>query len=403
MYNNYIFFNDFAHPYGGAGKVAFDCATAFAKRGYHVTFFSGTGPESGLLQNHGIKSVCLNQPDMLSDKNKLKAATRSIWNQKAYRETKRLLKDYDETDTIIIVHGYAKTLSTSIFAAFKKTSFKVYVVLHDYFAACPNGGFYNYPKHEICNLTPMSWACISCNCDVRSYPQKLYRCVRQLFVRHNLQGNKKNLHALNVSDLSGGLMSPYIKNYFASYETLLNPVDIYTGDYVDITHNKKYIFIGRLSQEKGIRDFCKVITELHLEGVVLGDGYLMNELKETYPNIEFVGWADKEVKERYVKKSKCLIFPSLVHETFGLAIAEVLSYGIPCIIPDGCGASSLIKDGINGFVYPMGDYECLKNAVRQFESLDLNAIMISTRKSCHKDDYTMEAYVKNMDRIVAKQ
>lgn len=401
MQRNIVVFSDFAYPYGGAGKVAFDSAIAFAKKGYIVTFFSGTGPESELLLNNGIRSICLRQPDMLSDKNKFKAAVRSIWNHKAYYETKRILRKCDN-NTLIIVHGYAKTLSTSIFAAFKRKNIKVLVVLHDYFAACPNGGFYIYPKHKNCIVSPMSLECITCNCDARSYSQKIYRCLRQLFIKHNLQGNKKNLHAINVSDLSGQMMAPYIKDYFASYNTLQNPIDIYTGEYVEITKNKKYIFVGRLSQEKGIRDFCRVITELQLEGLVLGDGYLLSELKDAYPNIEFAGWADKVKKDKYVKNSKCLIFPSLVHETFGLAIAEMLSYGIPCIIPDGCGASSLVKDGVNGFVYNMGDYNALKACVEKFEACDLDVIQTNTRNSFVRENYSLNVYIEKLLALTDK-
>ena len=68
---NIIVINDFAQPTGGAGKVAFDVAIALAKNGFRVVFFSGTGPESDLLQINNIMSVCLQQPDMLSDSNKV--------------------------------------------------------------------------------------------------------------------------------------------------------------------------------------------------------------------------------------------------------------------------------------------------------------------------------------------
>ena len=391
-----IIYNDYAYIYGGAGKVAFDSAIAFANRGYKVTFFSGTGPESDLLRENNITSVCLHQPDMLSDVNKLRAAFRSIWNNKAYKETLKVLKGFDTDNTIVIVHGYSKTLSSSIFAAFKKTNFKIILILHDYFAACPNGGFYIYPQQRSCDFAPLSLQCLMCNCDVRNYSQKLYRFFRQLIVRHNLRGNSQNLYAVNVSDLSGNMMRPYIKDWFSSYNTILNPVEIHMGDYVNIVDNTKYIFIGRLSQEKGITDFCRVISDLQLDGVVLGDGYLMEELKIKYPNIEFVGWADKRIKDEYIRKAKCLIFPSLVHETFGLAVVELLSYGVPCIMTDSCGASPLIKHGINGFLYPMGDYDSLKRSVEQFEKCNLKEFQTNTRSSIIRGDFSVETYINKL-------
>lgn len=395
---NIILFNDYAYVSGGAAKVAFDAAIGLADHGFNVVFVSGTGPENNLLKEHGITSVCLHQPDMLSNKNKLRAAMRSIWNTKAHKTTLSLLEKYSPDDTLTMVHGFSKTLSSAIFPAINKQGFKCLYILHEYFAACPNGGFYDYQKHENCRCKPMSWQCWTCNCDARSYPQHIYRCVRQLVVRRNLR-KSSNLYAYNVSDLSGNLMRPYIAEWFSTYETLLNPVDINQGDYIDIQANDKYLFIGRLSEEKGIRDFCKVMTELGLHGIVLGEGYLKEELEKTYPNIHFAGWVNNDDKMQYVAQAKCLVFPSTVHETFGLTVAEMLSYGVPVIMPTGCGASFLIKDGANGFIFPMNDYQALKKSIQKFECVNLRDFMESTRQSFDRFHYTREAYIKNLEII----
>jgi glycosyltransferase involved in cell wall biosynthesis len=397
--DNIIIYSDFGFIAGGAGKVAIDSAVGLAKKGYKVIFFCGTGPISPLLLNKGIEVICMHQPDMLSDKNKLQAAFRSIWNEKAYSCTLDLLEKYSSNNTVVMVHGFSKTLSTSIFAAFKKTSFNVIFILHDYFATCPNGGFYNYQKQCVCNYKPMSKKCILCNCDARSYMQKLYRCVRQLFVNHNIKGNKKYLYAYNVSKLSGNLMAPYIKNWFKEYGTLYNPVDVNTSSYVDITQNRKYLFIGRLSEEKGIRDFCRVLTELHLDGIVIGDGYLLSELKLKYPQILFVGWKNGPEKLRYINQAKCLIFPSKCHETFGLVVPEILGYGVPCIVPDGCGASELIHNSINGFIFKMNNYEDLRKKILMFEDTNMCKIGESTTVSFHKEDYTLDAYIDKLEAL----
>lgn len=398
---NIIIFYDFAFVSGGAGKVAFDAATGLADAGYNVTFFSGTGPESPLLRQHGIRSVCLGQPDMLSDGNKLRAALRSIWNGKAYKATMPLLEEYSPDDTLAIVHGYSKTLSPAILSAIDKLGFKCLLFLHDYFAACPNGGFYDYQKQANCHYAPLSARCWTCNCDLRSFPQHIYRCIRQLFVRRSLK-RSRNIHAYNVSALSGSLMRPYIAGWFKAYETLPNPVDVNQGEYIDIRSNDKYLFIGRLSEEKGIRHFCKVTTELSLKGIVLGDGYLMEELKAGYPNVDFVGWASGEDKAKFIRQAKCLVFPSIVHETFGLTVAELLSFGIPIIMPTGCGASYLVKDGVNGFLYPMGDYEGLKAAVTKFERVDMEDFMASTRAGFDREQFTRETYINNLQAIFDK-
>lgn len=398
---NIIVINDFAQPTGGAGKVAFDVAIALAKNGFRVVFFSGTGPESDLLQINNIMSVCLQQPDMLSDSNKVRAALRSIWNHRAHKRLCMLLDDYDTTDTIVMVHGFSKTLSSSIFSSIKKKGVKAIFILHDYFAACPNGGFYNFQTNENCHLVPLSLKCFFCNCDVRSYTQKVYRFIRQLFVCYNLK-NSKGIYAFNVSDLSKSKMEPYIGSWFECFGTLYSPIDLNYEKKIDIVNNDTYLFIGRLSEEKGIRDFCKVLTELSLKGIVLGDGYLREELEQKYPNIFFAGWVAGDNKVKYIKQAKCVIFPSKVQETFGLTIAETLSYGLPCIAPKECGASFLIKDGKNGFLYPMNDYDSLKACIRSFEKMGMNSFSKNIEQSFDRNAFSTNTYVNNLIKIFRK-
>lgn len=392
---NVLVFNDYAYLYGGAGKVAFDGAIALADIGYKVTFIAGTGSIDVSLLKHEIKCICLNQPDLLSDKNRFKAACRGVWNHKAYKVTKKLLKQYNPNNTVILVHGYSKTLSVSIFAAMKNSGFKVIYTLHDYFAACPNGGFYDFHHQNLCSLKPLSFKCICRNCDSRSYFQKLYRVVRQFVIRCCLK-DSNNFYAYNVSEMSKQIMEPYIANYFKVYDVLTNPVDVNVNEKFSIINNHTYLFIGRLSVEKGIEDFCKVITELGLQGVVLGDGYLMEKLKKAYPNIVFKGWVDGKTKVQELSCAKCVIFSSKVHETYGLVIPESLSYGVPCIVPDGCGATNLIVEGRNGFIFKMGDYNDLKSKVLLMENAKISEISNYITETFRSELFSMNSYIMKL-------
>lgn len=392
---NVLVFNDYAYLYGGAGKVALDGAMALADMGYNVSLLTGTGPVDACLSKHKIKCICLNQPDLLSDNNRFRAACRGVWNRKAYEVTKKLLKEYNPNNTIILIHGYSKTLSVSIFAAMKNSGFKVIYTLHDYFAACPNGGFYDFHHQKLCSFKPLSLKCICRNCDSRSYFQKLYRVVRQFVIRCCLK-DSNNFYAYNVSEMSKQIMEPYIANYFKVYDVLINPVDVNANDKFNINNNYTYLFIGRLSVEKGIEDFCKVITDLGLQGVVLGDGYLMEKLKKTYPNIVFKGWVDGKTKVQELSHAKCVIFPSKVHETYGLVIPESLSYGVPCIVPEGCGATNLIVEGKNGFIFKMGDYNDLKRKVLLMESVKISEMSNYINKNFHSELFSINNYVMKL-------
>lgn len=395
---NIIIYNDYGHIYGGAAKIAFDSAITLAQKGYHVIFFCGTGPVNPQLQKRGVEVVFLNQADVLSDKNKVASACRNIWNRKAYRESVKLLAEYQPQDTVVMVHGYVKTLSTSIFQAVRKLQFKTILTLHDYFTACPNGGFFNYQKNDRCDCKAMSFRCVLTNCDSRNYSYKVFRCVRQLMIKYNLWRVRKYLYAYAVSKLCDKMLSPYVVHFAMKRGILYNPVEKILDEKVDIIHNDSYLYIGRLTEDKGINDFCKVITELQLHGIVLGDGYLLDGLKHQYPNITFAGWVNGNDKIVYLKQAKCLVFPTKHSETFGLSVAEMLSIGVPCIVPLGCGAAELIKNGVNGLSYEMGNLVQLKDTIKQFEEIDISD-WATRMKASKLPTFSMQVYLMNLERI----
>ena len=143
-----IIVNDFNYIQGGASKVAIDTARILKDNNIRVIFFSAVNKEKEKIE--GIEYRFTNQNEALKEKNKLKGFVNGIYNFTAKKEFKELLKTLDKKTTIIHIHGWTKALSSSIFDVAFKMKFKVVVTLHDYFTACPNGGYFNYKTNEIC-------------------------------------------------------------------------------------------------------------------------------------------------------------------------------------------------------------------------------------------------------------
>ena len=102
----------------------------------------------------------------------------------------------------------------------------------------------------------------------------------------------------------------------------------------------------------------------------------------------------------YYEQAKCLIFPSKVPETFGLSILEALSYGIPCIVPSQCGAADVIDNGKNGFIYEIGSYVSLINAIKCFEDSDLQSIINYMKEDNTPYKFTINQYIQNFEKIL---
>lgn len=338
---NVVIINDFNYVQGGASKVAIDTARLLKDEVKNVYFFSAVSKKDEEIS--GIKYVSTNQNEALKEKNRIKGFINGIYNFKAKSELKKLLKTLDKEYTVIHVHGWTKALSSSIFDIAFKMNFKVVLTLHDYFTACPNGGYFDYKKNQICERKPLSWQCIKCNCDSRNYIFKIYRLIRQFVQNKIVKLPQKIKYAIGISNLNIEVLNPTL-NPNIKLEKIYNPIDFDENEgKVDYTKNDYYLYVGRLSKEKGVDIFCKAITDLNLKGIAVGDGSEKERLEKKYPNIEFTGWKDsKEVKE-YMKKARCLIFPSLWYEGAPLTPLEAMSLGIPVLISNLCSAREYVS------------------------------------------------------------
>ena len=321
---------------------------------------------------------------------KIKGAIQGIWNKKAYKELDKLLKQYGK-NTIVHIHGWSHALSASIFKACSDNKISTCVTLHDYFAVCPSG-FYNYKKQHICHLIPMNCKCICTNCDVRSYPQKIYRVIRQI-VQDKYVRNNKNINYIYISDFSFSKIQKYLKSRKSFY--LHNPVDSYKIEKVDAINNENYLYLGRISPEKGVDIFCKAISELVIKGIVIGDGPLKERLEKEYPQVEFTGWKSREDIIPYIRKARCLVFPSKWYEGAPLTTEECLNVGIPCIVSDECAAVDQIEDGVNGYTFKSEDVEDLKNKLIAMN----NTSQLFDVKNWKTKNYSSENYINDLVEI----
>ena len=399
MLKNIVVINDFAFVNGGAAKVAITSACELSRRCYHVIYFAAVGPADYSLISNGVEVHCLNQYDILNNPSRLGAVKQGIWNDKAEEELKKLLNNYNHDETVIHMHGINKALSASVLKVTSLTDFQVIWTMHDYFAFCPNGGMFNYKTLKICEKKAMSFNCIRCNCDSRSYPQKVWRIWRQLCTDKWLRRNK-NISFITISKLNKDLAYPYLKGIAKKWYFLQNPISL--GDkpqIVNINHNNKYLFIGRLSKEKGLDLFCKAMTDLNLKGLVLGDGYLLEEYKKKYPNVEFAGWVSGKEKDKLIMQGKALLFPSLWYEGAPLTILEMKAYGIPCIVPDRCAAVEEIEDGKTGFIFKTGELKSFEDAILKFERCNLIQMQQNILQDFNSEDYSIEKHVNQLIKI----
>ncbi len=114
------------------------------------------------------------------------------------------------------------------------------------------------------------------------------------------------------------------------------------------------LYVGRLSEEKGVLDVVAAWRQVLLEVpnaqlVIAGQGPAEGRLRTLAPEAHFPGWVDRVTLAGWYRASTLLLFPSRF-DTFGCAVLEALSCGLPVACYPVKGPADLIQEGLNGLV-----------------------------------------------------
>lgn len=367
---NVVVVSDFAHAEGGNSAVALSSAIGLADAGHRVTLLSAVPPIDPAVEKSLFRVVCTGQQAIADDPQRMRALIQGLWNKTAGRTTAKVLSALDPQQTVVHVHGWTKALSSSVIRTALSQKFKVLCTLHDYFSACPNGSFFNYPSNKVCELQPLSWACITSQCDRRHYGHKLWRVARQL-VQIRFGGMPRKIrHFIIVSEFSGRVLGPFFPEGSHIYH-VKNPVLASYEDRVDARLNSAYLMVGRIEQEKGPHIFAEAAQMTGCEAVFVGDGEKREDITRLLPSARVTGWLPRNGVQAELSKARALVFPSLWYETDGLTAVEAAAHGIPVIVSDTSAARESVIDGVTGLWFRAGDEQDLAEKMVALQDDDL--------------------------------
>jgi glycosyltransferase involved in cell wall biosynthesis len=366
--------NDFAHVNGGAAQVAISSAVGLAERGYRVTFFSAVSPVADVLQRAGLKVVLTGQFDIKNDPNRLRAVTQGIWNPYSAREMEEVLTGVEPEQTILHVHGWTKALTSSIIRVALRRSISVVVTLHDYFYACPNGGFFNFQGRKACHLRPLSAACLAVNCDRDGYPQKVWRSIRQAVQNHLGFPHSRFMNFIVLSEFSENILKRFLPPDAPIYR-LDNPSDVTKEAPVDVTRNRRFVSLGRLSPEKGCDLLATAAHDLNCEVTFVGEGPTRDEIKSINPRATITGWQSREQVKAHLRAARCLVLSSVWYEAQPMVIAEAAAVGVPSIVADQCAGRDMVENNVTGLLFRNGDSADLRDKMMILQNPETAARM----------------------------
>ncbi len=159
-----------------------------------------------------------------------------------------------------------------------------------------------------------------------------------------------------------------------------------------------FLFIGRLSEEKGVRQLLQAFDLPDAPSLqIIGDGPLRN--LPAGPHIRHLGYVSREKIGGHIAGSKAVVIPSVCLEGFPLALLEAFSRGVPVVLSREVAAAEVIQHESNGFLIdPFHFSEDIKRIDRRDDLEKIGAEGFRT----YQKSFTREKVMQQLEEIYRK-
>ncbi len=345
--------NKFYYRRGGDCVCVLNLERLLRRNGHEVVIFAMDYPEneSTPWSRYFAPNVTFHGPAS----EKLKMVRRTLGFDDLNKSFRRLLDDF--RPDVVHFHNIHSYLSPGLAKTAKQYGATVAWTLHDYKLLCPSYLCLRDGKPcEKCLSHPVN--ALIHRCMKGSLPASAIAWMESMrWCRKSLQRWVDTF--ISPSRFLAALME---KGGFDSGKITVLPnfLDSGTGKTSPEAQQQRkdyYCYVGRLSEEKGVRTLLKVAAAMDRELRIAGDGPLLEELKERYDGyntIKFLGRIGAQEVNALLADARFSVVPSEWYENNPLSVIESLCAGTPVVGAEIGGIPELIDDN-NGLTFKSGD------------------------------------------------
>lgn len=205
----------------------------------------------------------------------------------------------------------------------------------------------------------------------------LYCGVEPINIQRNIDKTIERFKNNKINLLSSGVFFPY-RNYETQIDVVRNLVDLGYDVHLNI--------IGATNRSM---TYCDMIRQL------IKDKNLEN-------HITICGQVDEDRFKHLHEDSDIFLFIN-VDQSWGLAVFEAMSCGLPVIVSESVGATEILTDGENAlFVNPTDVKEITRNIIILVQSHETYINLYSAGQKFHKNYTWDKAYSSPMYQILSQ-
>jgi glycosyltransferase involved in cell wall biosynthesis len=290
---------------------------------------------------------------------------RTVWSSGSQNELHSLLNAWKPD--VVHFHNTFPLISPAAYYACRELGVPVVQTLHNYRLFCAAGAFFR--DGQVCEdcLTKNRWQALRHACYRQS--RGASAAVVAMLSFHHWYGTWNKLVDRYIA-LSEFSRAKFVEAGLPAEKIVVKPNFVCTGPAASAESRDYAAFVGRLSEEKGLRTLLQAWSRVDPKCVlrVIGDGPLFNDLQSEIRrlglcNVHLDGRLPREESLEVMQKAKVLILPSNCYENFPMTIVEAYACGTPVIASRLGAMAEIVDDGRTGLHFTAGDVDDLARRV----------------------------------------
>ncbi|MBN4046592.1 glycosyltransferase [bacterium AH-315-P15] len=330
---------------------------------------------------------------------RISSALDAPFSRAQYRQLTRLMTGI--RPDIVHTHNFFPLLTPAIFQASSDLGIPSVLTLHNYRLTCAGAQLYRNGKP--CEL------CLNAS----AYHGALHRCYRGSVVGSFGVARMIETHRRRRTWQSSVTrfiaLTPFARGKFIEAglpagKLVVKPnfvIDPGAPELPPAQSREEFVFLGRLSEEKGLHTLLRAWRGSDQTLRIIGDGPERAALEAIAPrNVTFTGTLPADTVRAALAGARALLVPSRWYEGFPMVIVEAFAAGVPVIASRIGSLTDLILPGQNGELVDVGDIEQWQAIVQRFsENTALATACAQGARKTFVDLYSEKQNLKQLEDI----
>ena len=306
--------------------------------------------EISLLRSRGhTVETYFRHNDEVAASGTLSLAAQALWSGRTSRDITQLIHAFQPD--VIHTHNTFPLVSPSLYWAAARQRIPVVQTMHNFRLMCPQAMFLR--EQKVCEdcLGKLPWRGVlrACYRDSRAQSGVLAAVV----TLHGAIGTWQNKITRYIA-LNSFCRDKFIAGGLPADRIVIKPNFV---DFVapQAARGAAFLFIGRLSTEKGIAvmaDAVQHLGEMQLRVAGVGPE---EHLLSSSPHILKLGSLTGSEVQREMCQAMALVLPSIWYENFPRTLVEAFGCGLPVIASRIGALAELVEHGVTGLLFNPGD------------------------------------------------